>query len=196
MENLKDATKLVSPSCYMASIDLKDAYLLVPIHSRSRKYLRFQFNSTLYEFQALPFGLSTAPFVFTKIMKPIVAHMRSLSFLSVVYLDDFLLFGISYEECCKNGKFTVKFLEKLGFIINFKKSVLSPSNTCKYLGFIMDSNNMRIKLPQEKRKNLIKAVQNMLSRSCCKIQYFAKLLGSLVAACPAIEYGWAYTKVL
>lgn len=196
MENFKCVMKIVSPGCYMASVDLKDAYLLVPINKRYRKYLRFQFNSTLYEFQALPFGLSTAPFVFTKIMKPVVAHLRSLGWLSVVYLDDFLLFGSSREACHKNVEYTVSFLESLGFVINKKKSRFTPSQSRKFLGFVIDSEEMNISLPHEKRLALTNRVRNILNMSSCKIQIFAEMLGSLVAACPAVEYGWSYTKPL
>ena len=55
----------------------RDAYYAVPIHPESRKYLRFQFKGTTYEFRCLPFGLSLAPRVFTRILRPIVAKLRS-----------------------------------------------------------------------------------------------------------------------
>ena len=75
----------------MSTLDLKDAYFLIRIHDTSRKYLRFIFNDRLYEFNVLPFGLSTAPFVFTKIMKPVIKLLRSCGYMSTVYLDDILL---------------------------------------------------------------------------------------------------------
>jgi len=48
-------------------LDLKDAYYAVPMHPESKKYLRFQFMETIYEFRCLPFGLSLTPRVFTRI---------------------------------------------------------------------------------------------------------------------------------
>jgi hypothetical protein len=50
---------------------------MIPIADSYKKYLRFEFNGTLYEFNSLPFGLSTAPYVFTKIMKQVVASLRA-----------------------------------------------------------------------------------------------------------------------
>ena len=47
-------------------------------------------------------GLCTAPYVFTKITRPVVFYIRKLGFRSVLYLDDFLLFGYSFEECENN----------------------------------------------------------------------------------------------
>ena len=54
----------------MVSIDLKDAYLQVPMHPESRKYLRFMVFGKVYQFKVLCFGLSTAPQVFTRVMAP------------------------------------------------------------------------------------------------------------------------------
>ena len=50
------------------SLDLKDAYLHIPIHPTSRKYLRIAFQGVVYQFKALPFGLSPAPWLFTKVV--------------------------------------------------------------------------------------------------------------------------------
>ena len=52
---------------YAFKIDLHDAYFHVPIHPSSRKYLRFTFENKVYQFQVLPFGLNTAPQVFTRL---------------------------------------------------------------------------------------------------------------------------------
>ncbi|KAI4491587.1 hypothetical protein M0804_002979 [Polistes exclamans] len=71
-----------------ATLDLKDAYYLVSIDIQYRKYLRFRFNGELYDFTCLPFGLSTALYVFAKILKPLFAILRSQGYISVRYLDD------------------------------------------------------------------------------------------------------------
>ena len=52
---------------YAFKIDLQDAYFHLPIHPSSRKYLRFAFHNRVYQFQVLPFGLNTAPQVFTRL---------------------------------------------------------------------------------------------------------------------------------
>lgn len=85
----------------------------------------------------MPFGLTTAPLVFTKIVKPVLASLRAKKLMSVVYLDDFLLFGKTFSECETNVRITISVLEKLGFIINREKSQLVPSQNCIFLGFSM-----------------------------------------------------------
>ena len=102
----------------------------------------------------LPFGLNCAPWVFTKLMKPVVTYLRGLGFTTVVYLDDWLLIGKNYSECKENVEVTVTLPNNLGFLINQKKSVFIPTTKCKYLGLEIDSERMELSLPQEIRKNV------------------------------------------
>ena len=101
-EDIRTALKLVSKGYYMANLDLQDAYFTIPIHEESRKFLRFRWNDPLYEFVCMPFGLSTAPWVFSKILKPVVGFLRSSGWISVVYLDDWLLVAESQSHCKEN----------------------------------------------------------------------------------------------
>ena len=71
MENLNTVLGLIESNCFMASIDLKDAYFTVNVDPEYRKFLRFFWNDELYEFRCMPNGLSCAPRIFTKILKPI-----------------------------------------------------------------------------------------------------------------------------
>ncbi|KXZ75618.1 Gag-Pol polyprotein-like Protein [Tribolium castaneum] len=150
MEDSRTVTKLIKENIFMATIDLKDAYFLLPIRKSDRKYIRFKFREQLYEFTCMPFGLSTAPYAFTKLMKPVTSFLRIHNIVCVVYLDDFLIFGKSEQSCQNNVKTVITLLQNLGFIINFEKSNCQPSQRCKFLGFVFDSVKMRISLPREK----------------------------------------------
>lgn len=180
----------------MATIDLKDAYHVVPIAESSRKYLRFTFNGDKYEFSCLPFGLNTVPYVFTKIMKPVVAHLRKLGHISVVYLDDILLIGNSVDDCQRNVDITLCLLQELWFVINREKSRLQRSRQCKFLGFYLDTEIMLIELPENKRMSIQAAIERFSTQHSCKIRDFASFLGSLGDCCKAAKYGWVYTKDL
>lgn len=196
LEDIRTATKLITPNSYMLSLDLKDAYFLVPVHESYRKYLKFKSEGTLYRFTCLPFGLSSSPFVFTKVLKPVINFLRKKGFLSVIYLDDILCIADSYEECLRNARYTIELLESLGFVINDKKSDLIPAKLCKFLGFLIDSSKGLLLLTEQKRRNLTALLTQFLRQDSCKIMEFARVLGKLVAACPAVEYGWLYTKIM
>lgn len=201
MEDFRTASKLIPSNGYMATIDLKESYLVIPIAPKDRKYLCFQYENensqvTTYEFSALPYGLSIAPRTFTKVMKEVISYLRCQGLKSVQYLDDILCLGDTYQMCNENVKETLKTLNCLGFVVNYEKSSLEPRQTCKFLGFIYDSVNLTLSLPSEKRNNIAQLVQKYSSLPSCSIRDFAQLIGVLIAACPAVKYGWLYTKIL
>ena len=70
MEFLQDVLKIIQPSCWMASIDLKDAFFSVPIHKSHRKYLKFKWLGKIYKYLGMPNGYSEGMRIFTKILKP------------------------------------------------------------------------------------------------------------------------------
>lgn len=196
LEDLRTTLKLVTKDHYMASLDLKDAYFLVSIHPCHRKYLRFQWQDQLFEFNVLPFGLNTAPYVFTKLLKPVMSLLRSLGILCSIYLDDFWTTASSIQNCRKNITQARNILESLGFLINEEKSSTEPDTTCKYLGFVIDSKKFHLRLTDEKRSLIKQEIQQFLNLKRCTIRKFARMVGLLTSACPAIQYGWLYTKDL
>ena len=56
---------------WVTSLDFSNAYFHIPVNLRSRKFLRFHLNNHSYQFTSLPFGLSTAPLEFTKVVKEV-----------------------------------------------------------------------------------------------------------------------------
>lgn len=196
LEDFRAVKNIIFFNSFMASVDLRDAYFVIPVYKGYRKYLRFVFEDQLYEFTCIPFGLCTAPFLFTKIMKLVIRHLRSKGFLSISYLDDFLLLGSSEEECLKNVMVTTSLLEYLGFIINYKKSNLMPNRKSKFLGFTFDSQKLKMELPSDKKDRVLESINSFRKLKFCRIRTFARLLGQLVSCCPAIRYGWLYTKRL
>ena len=88
----------VSQGDWLASFDLREAYLPVLVHPASRHILSFLLRDTVYQFQALCFGLSTAPQVFTWIMAPVSAILHSLGIRMRRYLDAWLVQYSSQES--------------------------------------------------------------------------------------------------
>ena len=110
MDTLQSCISLVSQDCFMGSVDLTDAYYSVPVHKDYQKYLKFLHNDKLYQFTCMPNGLSSAPRYFTKLLKPVLATLRSQGFASCSYLDDILLLGNTYQECHHNIQATLQLL--------------------------------------------------------------------------------------
>ena len=146
-------------------------------------------GSHTYEFTYLPFGLYTASYVFTKILKPVISHLCKLGLASVIYLDDSLLFGESYSICIRNIEITTTYPKKLGFVINVQKSQMNPAQACKYLGFLYNSKKMIVELSDSKRNPIKTEVYRIELNQSIKIRDFARIVGILVSYCPAVNYG-------
>lgn len=102
MESLKSVKFLVREREWMTKVDLKDAYLTVPVHLEHQKYLRFYWGNKLFQFSYLPFGLASAPRIFTKLLKPVIGHLRKQGIRFIIYLDDILIVSSSEEEARKD----------------------------------------------------------------------------------------------
>ena len=91
METARALRRSVRPFGFAVSIDLSDAYLHVPMHLSTRRYLRFAIDGEIFAFTALPFGLNISPWVFTRLMDVVVSHLRQITSADVSnYLDDCL----------------------------------------------------------------------------------------------------------
>jgi hypothetical protein len=78
METNRSSRSCIHPGMWTTSLDLMDAYFHIPIAPPFRKCLRFVWNNTVYQFRTLPFGISTAPLVFTRVFLTVIAHLHTL----------------------------------------------------------------------------------------------------------------------
>jgi len=196
MENIKTAASLITQDSFMVVIDLKDAYHSVPIYKDHQKYLKFEWKNVIYQYTCLPFGLCTAPIFFTKLLKPVVHHLRILGIVCVCYLDDILIIAESYAKCNEQSNQVIGLLNSLGFQINSVKSQLIPKQRVRYLGFIIDSQHMKLYLPDEKVNRVKDKCRQVLSAKSVTIQLVSELAGTLVSSCSATRYGLLYTRSL
>ncbi|MEW8542136.1 MAG: reverse transcriptase domain-containing protein [Candidatus Thiodiazotropha sp.] len=196
MQTLTNAIDSMRKDCYFAIVDLKDAFYSVPIRRPDRKFFRFFWRGSKFQFTALIMGLGTSPRIFTKIMKPVFSKLREEGFISTTYIDDSCLQGETKQECQQNVWRTVHFMDSLGFTINPKKSVLNPTKVITFVGFILNSENMTIRITKEKADILRAMCIKILNSSKFTIREFAVLIGKMVASEPGVEYARIYFRGL
>ena len=130
IETANKVRQAIQPNDWAFSLDLTDAYLHVPIHRQSRQYLRFCLKGQAYQFKALPFGLATSPYVFTRLMVAIATYLRKRAIVLFPYLDDWLVRNQVHQEILNDQQLTVELIMSLGLIVNEEKSDLVPSELC------------------------------------------------------------------
>ena len=196
MESLRSVTDMMTPNCYMASIDIKDAYYTVPIALEHQKYLRFAWWDTLYQYTCLPNGLSSAPQIFTKIMKPVFQTLRKQGHMSSSYIDDCYLQGETYNECADNVDVSTSRLKQLGFFPHEEKSQMVPTQQITYLGFELNSITMTVTLTKERATNIKQKCATILAAKQVTILKLAHVIGHLVSSFPGVEHGPLYYRSL
>ena len=142
--------------------------------------LRFFWRGRLLQYIVLPFGLTSSPRLFSKVMKVIVAHLRKMGYIVIFYLDDRWQCGQTYDECLQACYATHNLLVSCGFIPNLSKSSLIPSQQVSMLGFELDSITITIKISKEKENNIIELIKLTLT-SERSIRQVAKLIGKLIS---------------
>ena len=186
LEGIQALKSLVKKGDFMVKLDLSDAYFGVPILKSHRKYLRFVWRGKTFEFQALPFGLGVGPRYYTKLLKPVIAFLRRIGVRIIIYLDDMILLNQSSHMLLRDLTSLRWLLENLGFIINWKKSVWAPTQEIQYLGFLIDSVNMVIRLPSEKIQKIILKCQRLVSKKIIQVRKISEILGLMTSSLQAI----------
>ncbi|KAN0025784.1 hypothetical protein ACTFIU_000047 [Dictyostelium citrinum] len=102
MEGIKNLPSIVKQGYYMVKLDIKKAYLHVLVDPHYRDLFRFVWKGVHYRWKTMPFGLSTAPRIFTMLLRPVLRMLRELNISVIAYLDDLLIFGSTKEECLSN----------------------------------------------------------------------------------------------
>ena len=178
MDSIHTFSQLMRPCCYMASIDLRDAYYSVAIPKEHQKVLKLIWQGNLYQFTCFAQGHSCASRLFTKRTKPVFSFVRELGHISSGYLDDSFLLGYFPEECQANIDDTLTLYHDLGFLLHEVKSVTIPTQVLHHLGFILNSLDMTVSISADKNQKLKLAAQRILDSKSPTIREVAQLIST------------------
>ncbi|CAI7819832.1 unnamed protein product [Closterium sp. NIES-54] len=174
----------------MFAVDLKSGYHHVDIHPFCWKFLGFQFDGRSYVFRSRPFGLATAPFVFTQLIKQLSRRWRALGVRVIPYVDDILFLCRTAAEARTTGQMVVQDLCKAGLVINSKKSHLQPTQQLRFLGVELDTQRGQFSIGPERRASLHSTIRELCMAGKAErkvpIRHAARVTGMLASMSLAI----------
>ena len=179
METPATIRESIQPGEWTFQVDLKDAYLHIPVHPAYRKYLRFSVGKDIFQFRTLPFGLSVAPRIFTYVLKPVVALLREKGIKVHAYLDDWLGRSLAQTLATAHGREVTELLTYLGWVVNWEKSDLSGTQTPVFIGLQFLLVQGRIRPGPEARESVRTAINNLKKKSCVTARQFSSVVGKL-----------------
>jgi ribonuclease HI len=184
LESVETVIGLAARGDWATKIDLKSAYSHVTVQREFRPYLGFQYQGRLYRYRTMPFGLKTAPRVFTKILRPVAAYLREhYDTRLVIYMDDILLLATTREEALRQTGLVRTLLERLGWTLSMEKCKLLPTHSMEFLGWIFDFETETIRMTAKRRQRLLERVRWFRDaaslRRMVQCRTLASLLGEL-----------------
>ena len=175
---------------YFITFDLKSGYHHVDIHPHCWQYLGFSWvvNAVrrFYMFTVLPFGLSTACYVFTKLLRPLVKRWRSLGLRAILYIDDGICVASTVEACKQARDVILADLKQAGLVINVPKSQLLPQQVGVWLGVVINLKDGMFVVPSEKIVKLQQAIGKVPLHGLVPVRLLASIVGQIIAMSLAI----------
>ena len=196
METPQSVLRSIRPGDWMISLDLQDAYLQVPVHRDSRRYLRFVVQGRAYQFRVLCFGLTTAPQVFTRIMAPVSAILHKYGVRMLCYLDDWLILASSEIACLQSRDRLLTVCTELGIQVNLTKSSLVPTQSLVYLGMEIRSLPFIARPTPARVSNLLRLIEEFLSTPSPPAFLWRRLLGHLSSLTLLVPGGMLRMRLL
>ena len=144
---IQKVREILPKDVWTISLDLQEACYHIPIRPCYRKFLGFCLGTKMYCFKALPFGLNIAPCVFTRLTNVVVTRLRAMCVWAVAYLDDWLIWASTPEECSHVGEVAQGLLKTMGFWVNIQKSRLLPAQQFEWLGVDWDTQSIQLSIP-------------------------------------------------
>ena len=192
MEDWRVFLQYVVRGGYMFKFDLKSGYHHIDICHPHQQFLGFQWplGGNVYRyfcFTVLPFGLSSAPYLFTKLFRPLVRHWRASGIHLVLYLDD----GAGCEKeflTAKRCADAVRSdLGKAGLVANHEKSIWVPVHCLEWLGISWDLDGAFLSIPQPRIDRLLAALSAFKGKlPYVTPRFVASIVGKIISLSPCV----------
>ncbi len=121
----------LGPAKFLTKLDLAKGFHQIPMAPESRHLTAFSCKFGKYEYLRMPFGLKNAPATFQLVMQKCLIDLESFS---SPYIDDIIVFSITWAEHLKHIAAVLERLKVNGFTIKLNKCLWGCS-AFEFLGY-------------------------------------------------------------
>ena len=140
LPKIDEAIDSLSGSAYFCTLDLASGYWQVPMDDDSMDKTTFCCRKGLFRYKVMPFGLCNAPATFERLMEVLLAGLNWKRCL--IYIDDLLIFGATYQACLANLQEVLSKLKEANLKVKPKKCFLFQEEVA-YLGHIVSRHGVK-----------------------------------------------------
>lgn len=170
---------------YFSVIDLKDAYLQLPVAEASRKYFVIVTHKGYFRYTRLPFGVNFAPSLFQATMDKILANVQS----TAAYIDDVISGADSTDRHLDILRSVFSCLRQAGVRTQLSKCRFMQTSV-EYLGHRIDADGVH---PTDERLRAVRDMARPENRKQLRsflgaINYYSKFIPHLQSTCAPLHY--------
>ena len=179
----------------LAKMDIKSAFRLLPVHPADRHLLGMKWRGNIYIDHCIPFGLRSAPKLFNILADLLAWVMENAGVTYLIhYLDDYLIMGPPHSTVCQqNVDIFISLCAELGVPLAPDK-LEGPSTSLTFLGIILDTEHMEIRLPRDKLARIQQLLTSWLPRRKARKRQILSLVGTLQHATKVVRPGRAFVS--
>ena len=176
--SLEAAVAWSEPGCFYGKMDLSSCFLSFPMHPDAAKDLTFKFGDEFFQFDSMPFGLSSAPRIASSLLDIVSAQLHDEGMRVIRYLDDFLFVCKSERAALICMERAARVLHDYGFKISTSKTE-GPSQSLDFLGIHLDSVQQSVSVTSVKLQETREFLGEFLSKRSASRSSLLSLLGKL-----------------
>jgi transposase InsO family protein len=140
LPRVQDTLHMLGGKKYFTTVDLLSGFWQIPMEENSRQKTAFVTMKGLWEWKVMPMGVCNAPSTFQRAMDTVLASLKWAKCL--VYLDDILVYGETFEEHLANLGAVLERLESHRLYIKPKKCTFGSTSTT-HLGHVVTGEGLR-----------------------------------------------------
>ena len=195
VEKVAAAAQRLGPGALLAELDIRSAYRLVPVHPDDRPLLGITWRGEVFVDGMLPFGLRSAPKIFTAVADALEWILRQCGVVAVDhYLDDFIMLGPPDSPICGVSLDIILLTcSELGVPLAMDK-LDGPTSRITFLGIEIDTRAGILRLPEDKLRRIIHALDRWTNRRACERRELESLIGLLQHACKVVRPGRSFLR--
>ncbi|XP_052797745.1 uncharacterized protein LOC128229889 isoform X1 [Mya arenaria] len=186
-EDWKVGVEYFEKDSYCYKFDLSKGYYHIDIFPEHKTFLGFSLEGKYYCYSVVAFGLSSAPFIFSKALREMVKFWRFNGIKIVMFLDDGWGTNKSCDLATRDAIFVKDSLNRAGLIINDEKSVWLPVQNLEWIGLLWNSIDYSISIPARRIEDFKMLLLEFLnSLHIVSARSLAKCTGKVISMMPVI----------
>ena len=187
--------KKIGAGCFLLKTDISDAFKLIPIHPTLWPFHGIKWENRFYFYKQLVFGSRSSPKIFDNLSVAVCwIAINIYQIQNIMHLLDDFLSVVPLQQDPNSAMDTfIRVFKDLNIPLSAKKTV-GPVTTLEYLGFILDTIRMEVRLPEDKLMRIRALISSFLDRKSCTKQELLSILGHLNYACKVVHPGRSFVS--